>query len=305
MSLENSQAILTQGRTNMASAMQSFGNDWDQSKQKIAAQRPDLLNQKWDIATSNGKVQVVSSTMSAKDKAWLTGVLNQNTNLVADTQKINTVLVSTFAGTASMAAHDPLGMTLTSLNKNSVDGSVHFLSLLAGVDQEGTTTLTESSGTFESVAVAGSSNIPVAGKISGLNAEANSIPGLQQQSYADTLNVAYIQFLEPKFASTSSTDGTDPLAGQNLDLSNSPGLLSSLNHTGILMSTAPAAGPLVSSYNAAGLSITEAQTSQALGANYRTYGEGLSIENQQSASTTASQNSGSGSASNVTVDANR
>ncbi|MDR3479760.1 MAG: hypothetical protein P4L91_03510 [Burkholderiaceae bacterium] len=266
---QNSTVILSIGQQHMAAAMESFNNDWTAAKQVIGAQRPDLLNKSWDIVTDQGTIQVVSNTLSDSDKAWLTGILNQNKNLVADTQTINTIAVSTFGGTAAMAADDTLGMTLTSLNQNSVDGKLHFLTLL------------------------GENN----GKIFNTSSVGQIAPWGSPGTQGSALNAAFVNYLEPEFFSTSVPDGTNPLAGQNID---TQGLTSSdvtlvVNQAmivmGALTSTSGRDEAQSGGYNESFLTLAEQTLPSILDANYRTYGEALTA--------TGTSNSSTGSASQL------
>jgi hypothetical protein len=272
---ENSEVILTIGRKNMASDMQSFATDWEAAKKTIGAQRPDLLNQSWDIATDNGTVQVVSNTLSEGDKAWLTGILNQNKGLVADTQAINTTLVSTFGGTAAMAATDPSGMTLSSLNQTSVDRAVYFLSLLAGADSQANPGAPNS--LFSSTA---------AGAVSQLSSHLAS--SFQSAIYSNTLNIAFAKFLSPAFFSTSAVDGTDPLGGQNIQAPDLSDLIAAVKSLmGVMTSSSPAAIGFGNGFDLSTFGKysgqMESALSAALGSNYRTYGEAVSESNSSDA----------------------
>jgi hypothetical protein len=57
--------------------------------QSVIDQRPDLANAKFDFQTDNGHLKVVSSAMSAKDKAWLEDQLNANKALVSAAQSFH------------------------------------------------------------------------------------------------------------------------------------------------------------------------------------------------------------------------
>jgi hypothetical protein len=311
----NSELILQTGQANMAGAMQSFGKDWDAEKRVIARLRPDLLNQRWDITTDQGTIQVASGTMSAGDKAWLTGMLNQNANLVADTQTINTIMLSTFSGTTAMAASDPLGMTLTTLDQAGIDGSVKFLALLTEADTTSyyaaINPLKAGERYFKVDAPAGSVlNNPVVGSISAIadlppvQAEDGTIvfphrfqiaPDQSDQPamYADTLNVAFRQFLQPAFAASGVQDGTDVLAGMKVSadvLATLNGTLS-FNSDAALWWLAEKDVGEVPVQSQAQLKALASSLSAALGVAYRSYGEAVQADtpaNNTAASTTDS-----------------
>ena len=249
---QNSIIIYSIGAQKANAAMTSFNNDWADAKQSIAAQRPDLLDQKWDIVTDQGTIQVISNTLSEGDKAWLIGILNQNKNLVADTQNINAIAVNTFSGTAAMAAEDTLGMTLTSLNQHNIDGKIHFLGLLGELNLQ---------------------LIPTSsvGQITQLCA-----PGQQR----DALAAAFYNFLQPAFASTSVQDGTNILAGQNIDTQGlTANELSTVTKKAVELMNALTNGSaegdsILGGIDPQFLNWAEQSVSSVLGANYRTYGEG-------------------------------
>jgi len=288
--LQNSQAILATGRADMSRAMQSFATDWQAAKTRIAALRPDLLDKHWDIETDQGAIVVVSNSLSTSDINWLTGILNQNAGLVADTQSINNVMVSTFSGTAAMAAADPLGMTLSSLNAGNIDGKVNFLSLLAGADYESYQGFSANTPNNLSLAVFGASNLnlPTVGQIGAISSldpmtitkdhqqvQVQSVKGMQDTAYADTLNVAFQKFLSPQFAAGSAADGTTVAPATS---SPQADLIATLigavnNPLGDMTSLSNSAVALTTGINDADDPTIEQNLQQSLGSAYRTYGE--------------------------------
>ncbi len=287
--LQNSQAILSTGRAAMSQAMSSFATDWEAVKTRIASLRPDLLDKHWDIETDQGAVVVVSNSLSAADIGWLTGIINQNAGLVADTQSINNAMVGTFAGTTAMAAADPLGMTLSSLNAGNVDRKVNFLALLAGADYESYQGFDANMPNNLSLGVFGSSglNIPAVGQIGAISTlgpmtitkdhqqyQVQSIKGTQAVAYADALNVAFQQFLAPQFSASSVADGTAvaPAASPQADLIAT--LIGAVNNPlGDMTSLSNRAVALTTGVADANDPVTEQYLQHALGSSYRSYGE--------------------------------
>jgi hypothetical protein len=287
--LQNSQAILATGRQAMSGAMQSFATDWEAVKTRIAALRPDLLDKHWDIETDQGVVVVVSNSLSASDIGWLTGIINQNSALVADTQNLNDIMVGTFGGTAAMAAADPLGITLSALNEGNIDGKVNFLALLAGADYESYQTFDTEMPSNLALAMSGSTsmNMPATGQIDAISSlgaltvtddhrqyQIQANKGVQQTAYADTLNVAFQQFLSPQFASSSATDGTDaaPSSSPHADMIAS--LIGAVNNTmGAMTSLSNNAVAMTTQVKGADDAVNEQGLKQMLGAGYRSYGE--------------------------------
>jgi alpha-beta hydrolase superfamily lysophospholipase len=70
--------------------------------QSVVNQRPDLADAKFDFQTDNGHLKVVSSTMSAKDRAWLEDQLNANHALVSATQSFHEHAVEGYQLAASL-----------------------------------------------------------------------------------------------------------------------------------------------------------------------------------------------------------
>jgi hypothetical protein len=311
--LQNSQAILATGRRAMSNAMQTFATDWEAAKTRIASERPDLLDKHWDIETDQGVIVVESNSLSQSDVGWLTGMLNQNASLVADTQNLNNIMVSTFGGTAAMAAADPLGITLSALNEGNIDGKVNFLSLLAGADYESYQTFDTQMPNNLALAMKGSNsmNLPTVGQIGAISSldaltvtkdhrqyQIQANKGMQQTAYADTLNVAFQQFLSPQFASSSVTDGTDaaPASSPHAELIAS--LIGAVNNSmGAMTSLSNNAVALTTQVNGADDAVEEQGMASLLGASYRSYGEAATPV--QEASGPADTATGAGSVGNL------
>ncbi|MBV8633854.1 MAG: hypothetical protein JO002_05140, partial [Burkholderiaceae bacterium] len=286
--LQNSQAILATGRQAMSQAMQTFATDWEAVKTRIAALHPELLDKHWDFESDKGVIVVVSNSLSSSDVGWLTGILNQNSGLVADTQNLNQIMVSTFGGTAAMAAADPLGMTLSALNENNIDGKVNFLSLLAGADFESYQGFDTQMPNNLALGVFGSSamNVPVAGQIDAISAlgplttivdhrqvQIQADRGMQKTAYADALNVVFQRFLSPQFAASSVADGTAvaPDSAPQADLIAT--LIGAVNNPmGDMTSLSNSAVALTSGIDGADDAAIEQTLKQTLGPTYRGYG---------------------------------
>ncbi|AOR70917.1 hypothetical protein BBJ41_25760 [Burkholderia stabilis] len=56
------------------------------SMREILAKRPDLADAQFDFMTDNGRIKVVSKTMTESDRAWVESTLNANAGLVLATR---------------------------------------------------------------------------------------------------------------------------------------------------------------------------------------------------------------------------
>lgn len=72
------------------------------SLHEIVAKRPDLADAQFDFKTDNGRIQVVSKTMTESDRAWVESTLNANAGLVLATREFHQQAVD-FAGQGAAA----------------------------------------------------------------------------------------------------------------------------------------------------------------------------------------------------------
>jgi hypothetical protein len=111
--------------------------------QSVIDQRPDLANAKFDFKTDNGHLKVVSSTMSAKDKAWLEDQLNSNKALVSATKSFHAHAVEGYQLAAALddsssTTIDTATISAAADNKFSfMDVFQRFGQASAGLDQGG------------------------------------------------------------------------------------------------------------------------------------------------------------------------
>jgi hypothetical protein len=111
--------------------------------QSVIDQRPDLANVKFDFQTDNGHLKVVSSAMSAKDKAWLEDQLNANKALVSAAQSFHEHAVEGYQlwasfGKSSSTDIDTAAISATADSKFSfMDIFQRFGQASAGLDQGG------------------------------------------------------------------------------------------------------------------------------------------------------------------------
>ena len=75
------------------------------SLQEIIAKRPDLADAKFDFMTDNGRIKVVSKTMTESDRAWVESTLNANAGLVFATREFHQQAVD-FAEQGAAAVGD-------------------------------------------------------------------------------------------------------------------------------------------------------------------------------------------------------
>ncbi|MBW0445147.1 hypothetical protein EN871_04345 [bacterium M00.F.Ca.ET.228.01.1.1] len=101
----------------------------------ILRERPDLANAPFDFQSSNGSIRVVSAGLSADDKSWLQGKLNNNTDLV---QAVKTFHDDAVAGYAFWADADgaPLTQAQTDEVSKKADGMVGFLNLFKSLGSD-------------------------------------------------------------------------------------------------------------------------------------------------------------------------
>ena len=119
----------------LGSDAKNIANALTPTMQSIASERPDLANAHFDFQSSNGSIQVVSTSLSASDKAWIQGKLNSNSSLVQAVQSFHNDAV---AGYSTWADAD--GASLTQVQADAVskkaDESFSFLSLFQSVGNE-------------------------------------------------------------------------------------------------------------------------------------------------------------------------
>ncbi|MCA8020056.1 hypothetical protein [Burkholderia metallica] len=72
------------------------------SLNEIVAKRPDLADAQFDFVTDNGRIKVVSKTMTDSDRAWVESTLNANAGLVLATREFHQQAVD-FAGQGAAA----------------------------------------------------------------------------------------------------------------------------------------------------------------------------------------------------------
>ncbi|VWB67664.1 hypothetical protein BLA6993_03171 [Burkholderia lata] len=72
------------------------------SLHEIIAKRPDLADAQFDFKTDDGRIQVVSKTMTESDRAWVESTLNANAGLVLATRAFHQQAVD-FAGQGAAA----------------------------------------------------------------------------------------------------------------------------------------------------------------------------------------------------------
>ena len=116
---------------------QAIATALQKTMQAIVDQRPDLADAKFDFVSRNGSLEVVSTDLSPKDKAWLAAQLNANAALLQS--------VNAFNQDATTVAQIP---NSTDDVSNQVDGTVKFLSLLNSLGSDIQSTMNESGGTY-------------------------------------------------------------------------------------------------------------------------------------------------------------
>lgn len=94
----------------------------------IISERPDLANAHFDFQSNDGSIQVVSTTLSANDKNWIQGKLNDNSSLVQAVKSFHDDAVAGYA-TWSEADGSPLTQAQSDAVSKKADGLVSFLNL--------------------------------------------------------------------------------------------------------------------------------------------------------------------------------
>jgi len=116
----------------------------ESTMQSVIQQRPDLANATFDFQSDNGHIKVMSSTMSAKDMAWLEGQLNSNKALSAAVQSFHDHAVEGYQLWASLdgsaATSDPAAISAAADKKFSFMDVFHRFSqaFVRGMDRSGT-----------------------------------------------------------------------------------------------------------------------------------------------------------------------
>jgi hypothetical protein len=116
----------------LAQDAKNIANTLVPTMQSIASERPDLANAHFDFQSNNGSIQVVSSSLSASDKAWIQGQLNSNSSLVQAVQSFHNDAVAGYA-TWAQADGAPLTQVQAAAVSKKADQSFSFLSLFQGV----------------------------------------------------------------------------------------------------------------------------------------------------------------------------
>ncbi|WP_175886628.1 hypothetical protein [Burkholderia sp. BCC0044] len=99
------------------------------SLQDIVAKRPDLADAQFDFMTDDGRIKVVSKTLTDSDRAWVESTLNANAGLVLATRDFHEEAVDIAAQGAAVR-----GDTFTDSDRAAAsqraDARFHFMSLL-------------------------------------------------------------------------------------------------------------------------------------------------------------------------------
>ncbi|ALX15084.1 hypothetical protein P350_26710 [Burkholderia cepacia JBK9] len=99
------------------------------SMQDIVAKRPDLADAQFDFMTDNGRIKVVSKTMTDSDRTWVESTLNANASLVLATRDFHQQAVDIAAQGAAVR-----GDTFTDGDRaaasQGADARFQFMSLL-------------------------------------------------------------------------------------------------------------------------------------------------------------------------------
>lgn len=131
---------LGQDASNIANALIS-------TMQSVVLERPDLANAQFGFKSDNGTIQVVSDTLSQRDKTWLQNKLNGNSRLV---QAVKTFHDHTVRGYADWAKLDgqPLTQSQTAAVNKKADNQTNFMQLFERVATETKKNMANDAGTY-------------------------------------------------------------------------------------------------------------------------------------------------------------
>lgn len=103
-----------------------------QSMQEVMEQRPDLSQAQFDFVLEDGRIRIVDDQLSARDRSWLEGKLNANTELRTAVRQFHDNTVDAYA-----LAHKAYGMPLSEAEyaqaNAAVDRQFKYMSLLRDV----------------------------------------------------------------------------------------------------------------------------------------------------------------------------
>ncbi|CAG2327835.1 MULTISPECIES: hypothetical protein [Burkholderia] len=99
------------------------------SLQDIVAKRPDLADAPFDFMTDDGRIKVVSKTMTDSDRAWIESTLNSNAGLVLATRDFHEQAVDIAAQGAAVRG-DAFTDSDRAAASQGADARFHFMSLL-------------------------------------------------------------------------------------------------------------------------------------------------------------------------------
>nr|WP_199044087.1 hypothetical protein [Dyella sp. ASV24] len=114
--------------------LQDVASALAQSMQQIIQNRPDLAMASFDFQSDNGAIKVVSSSLNAKDKAWLEQTLNSNQPLVKAVQTFHDNAADSYA-LWSEADGQPLSAADAKKASDLADTSYNFMSLFRKASQ--------------------------------------------------------------------------------------------------------------------------------------------------------------------------
>lgn len=87
---------------NLSTTLRDVTSQLATSMHELIAKRPDLADAQFDFMTDNGRIKVVSKTMTESDRAWVESTLNANAGLVLATRAFHQQAVD-FAGQGAAA----------------------------------------------------------------------------------------------------------------------------------------------------------------------------------------------------------
>ena len=99
------------------------------SLQDIVAKRPDLADAPFDFVTDDGRIKVVSKTLTDSDRAWVESTLNANAGLVLATRDFHEQAVDIAAQRAAVRG-DTFADSERAAASQGADARFHFMSLL-------------------------------------------------------------------------------------------------------------------------------------------------------------------------------
>jgi hypothetical protein len=127
-------AVFESWRATMARGkdLKNIADSLASSMQELIDQRPDLAQAQFDFVLDDGRIKIVDDQLSARDRSWLEGKLNSNTELRTSVRQFHDHTVDAYA-LARKGYGRPLSEAEYAQANASVDRQFKYMSLLKDV----------------------------------------------------------------------------------------------------------------------------------------------------------------------------